>query len=581
MLPHEIDEMLSGLTPAPLSLCQQAIMDASTLLAPKQEGLFARFRTDAVGYAREVLKIKYLSKTQEELLRLLGSPHNDEWHGKVAVGAGVNFGKSYSGGIIVNWYFDCWGPCIVATTAPSQQSVVDLLWKEVRLLRSRADSRWGIGPQDFIGPQAPAMRRAPDWWAKGYVAAKGENFKGRHVENMCFLFDEAVGLSEMYFRMTKTMFKPNTTHLWICFYNPTNTGSAMYQEIIRPDSDWRVMELSNLEHPNVIAALRGEEMPIPAAVSLEQVEEAMKDDCEYIDAADRLATDIEWKPGSGIWLRPGQNFEGEHLGRWPSGDDTALWSNALWQAVSVPLRWEQTAISLEEIPRIGCDVARFGDDKTCTNVMWGDYSVFHESKGGQNTMRTCGRLIEIAEIWAEKCNKFRDKHDHEKITAKMIPIKIDDDGVGGGCSDRLREQGYLVWPIGAATRPMNGNRYSSKRSELWFMTRDRARIGKLKLGLLPQKTLIELRRQAMAPTWNLNSAGQREVERKDVTKIRLGRSPDDMDAMNLACYSIDYRAPEIIHLDNPTFQERMHDSREDRPTPNWRGRTSRRGLFGR
>ncbi len=38
----------------------------------------------------------------------------------------------------------------------------------------------------------------------------------------------------------------------------------------------------------------------------------------------------------------------------------------------------------------------------------------------------------------------------------------------------------------------------------------------------------------MAPTWKLDSQGRRVVEPKQDTKKRLKRSPDDMDALNLA-----------------------------------------------
>lgn len=577
----EVQSLLAGLNPPPLTLCQQGLADAATLLAPPGEGKFFKYRYDALGYFVDVLKARFLSDAQENLLRLISQPANDEWHRKIAVGASVNYGKSFSGGGITNWYYDAWGPCIVATTAPSQQSVVDLLWKEVRLQRGRADSKWGIGPQDFIGPQAPAMRRAPDWWAKGYVAAKGENFKGRHVDNMCFIFDESVGLDGMYFRMTKGMFKANTSHLWICFYNPTNTASAMYQEIIRPDSDWTVVELSALGHPNIKAALAGQPLPIPAAISKEQVEDGIKDDCEPVDVADKQAVDFEWPPGSGNWFHPGPSFEGDYLGRWPTEDDAVLWSDALWKAVSEPLVWKDAIIPVEELPRIGCDVAYLGAAKTCTNIVWGDYSVFHESKGRQQPMRTVGRLVELAEEWAERVNKSRVKSDCPIATGKQIPIKIDDTGIGGGCTSRLRELGYNVFPVGAAEKAMNQNKYPNKRSELWFMTRERARTGRLKLGLLPYKALMEIRRQLMAPTWVLTSDGRREIERKEQTEARLGRSPDDADSLNLANYVLDFRTPEVMKIEQAGFLDRAKESREQRSGATWRAKVGRRGIFRR
>jgi hypothetical protein len=38
----------------------------------------------------------------------------------------------------------------------------------------------------------------------------------------------------------------------------------------------------------------------------------------------------------------------------------------------------------------------------------------------------------------------------------------------------------------------------------------------------------------MAPTWKIDAAGRRVVEPKDETRKKIGRSPDDADAMNLA-----------------------------------------------
>src|SRR5262249_47717382 len=42
--------------------------------------------------------------------------------------------------------------------------------------------------------------------------------------------------------------------------------------------------------------------------------------------------------------------------------------------------------------------------------------------------------------------------------------------------------------------------------------------------------------QLLAPAWELDAAGRRKVEPKDETKEKIGRSPDDADAFNLAHY---------------------------------------------
>ena len=97
--------------------------------------------------------------------------------------------------MVTNWMFDTFNPSLTMTTAPSKRDVEDLLWKEVRMQRLRA----GLS-DDFIGPSAPEMRTGPDHYAKGYTAARGESFQGRHDANMMFIFDEALAVNETYWR---------------------------------------------------------------------------------------------------------------------------------------------------------------------------------------------------------------------------------------------------------------------------------------------------------------------------------------------------------------------------------------------
>jgi hypothetical protein len=148
--------------------------------------------------------------------------------------------------------------------------------------------------------------------------------------------------------------------------------------------------------------------------------------------------------------------------------------------------------------------------------------------------------------------------------------------------DRLAEQKYNVCPIDASSshcaRPLD---YKNKRSELWFQTAERARAGQLSLARLDQRIRDRLRQQALAPEYKINSAGQRELEPKDKMKERLKRSPDDMDAVNLAYYEY----PGLVVIQNPNYQsasERLGllglGSSE---TYARRSNAERRGLYGR
>jgi hypothetical protein len=51
---------------------------------------------------------------------------------------------------------------------------------------------------------------------------------------------------------------------------------------------------------------------------------------------------------------------------------------------------------------------------------------------------------------------------------------------------------------------------------------------------LPKETLDRLKKQLMAPQWDLVGMVRRVEEKK--TKEKIGRSPDDADALNLAYY---------------------------------------------
>src|SRR5262249_35493088 len=158
-------------------------------------------------------------------------------------------------------------------------------------------------------------------------------------------------------------------------------------------------------------------------------------------------------------------------------------------------------------------------------------SLYHETHNGWDSARIVARLRELAAEYAQRHSATLQRG-HRPVGAKEIPIKIDDDGQGGAIGDLLRADGYRVASVGAGTVAAREDLYPNRRSERWFATADRARKGQLDLSRLPRREQARLKVQAMAPLWKPDSAGRRVVEKKDETKKRLNRSPDDMDALN-------------------------------------------------
>lgn len=464
---------------------------------------YERYLRDPEGYAVDVLGVSWWEKQRQVARALLT-------HQRVMVRASHTVGKTFFGGGISNWWYDVADPSIVLTTAPTSAQVKDLLWKEIRAQRR---GRPGLMPK------APRLESSPNHYAVGYTANDSDSFQGRHEERLLIIFDEAVGIDAEFWEAADAMLSSGPENRFLAIYNPTDTASTAYDYELAGDAE--VITISTLEHPNIAAQLAGQPKPYPKAIDLAWVDERVKGDrpwCTPISSGDATITDLEWPPGSGVWYRPGPLFESRVMGRWPSQAVGSVWSEAAFrhaETINLPE-------PLDSPCEIGCDVARFGDDDTTMHVRRGPVSLHHEAHNGWDTVQTAGRLKELAREYGRHCG----------VDGVEIAIKVDDDGVGGGVYDQ--RDGYNFVRVNAGSKATDEEGYPNRRSELWFVTADRALHGQLDLSRLPASARRELRRQCMGPTWKVDSQGRRVVEPKDQTKKRLKRSPDDADAMNLA-----------------------------------------------
>lgn len=462
---------------------------------------YQRYQADPEGYATEVLGVAWWFRQAEIAKALITPPY------RALVKACHNVGKTFLGGSLVNWYFDSFQPSITLTTAPTERQVYDLLWKEVRTQRQ--------GRGGFAGPKIARLESSPAHFAHGFTARDGESFQGHHAEHLFLVFDEAVGIESVFWETAESMFA-GEGHSWLAIFNPTDTSSQAYQEEL--SGGWHVISLNVLEHPNIAAELAGLPPPYPSAIRLARVDTLIRKWCRPLDGGTPKSTDIEWPPQSGDWWRPGPIAESRLLGRWPSQGTNNVWSDGAFSMAEQLILAEPRDVPVE----IGCDVARFGDDFTEIHVRRGPVSLHHEAANGWSTSETAGRLKQLANQWGQYCG----------VEGRRIAVKIDDDGVGGGVVDQA--DGYTFLPLSANSAAQDPEGYPNRRSELWFAVAERASENRLSLIHLPPETTRELRRQAMAPTWKLDGQGRRVVEPKEMTKKRLKRSPDGMDAVNLS-----------------------------------------------
>jgi len=485
---------------------------------------YAKYREDPVAYAREVLGVEWWSKQQDIARSVVENK-------RTLVKSAFGTGKTHLSGGLVNWHFDCFPGSIIPTTAPTGHQVKDLLWKE-------------IGSQRHTPPAAGITQlRDPDnrdHYAVGFSPRKdvqSDEFgvqaaQGFHAEHLLFVMDEAAGVrAEMHSTMGDVIVGTHNRALLIG--NPTVT-SGPYFDAAR-SGRWNVITISALEHPNIAAGLRGEPDPIPGAVSLGWLEDKLSDPYwvePLYSPVDETQRDewakggaFEFPPMSDIWYQPGPVGEAKILGEFPTSLTDTVWALAwLERARERELEW-QDGDPLE----VGCDIARYGDDASTYHARRGPVSLRHESWRKEDNMATAGR------IWRATLDLA------EKINPPHVNIRIDTTGGhGAGPADRLRElvQGnekFSIIDVNSSSNALDSKKYPNMRSELWFAAADAfGRPGSLDLSRIDKRHYDALSAQLTAVKYTYDSHGRMVVEPKKDMKMRVGRSPDDADAFNLA-----------------------------------------------
>jgi len=159
---------------------------------------------------------------------------------------------------------------------------------------------------------------------------------------------------------------------------------------------------------------------------------------------------------------------------------------------------------------VGADIARFGADRT----------VFIKRVGLQMTDMMVLNKKDTQEV-ARKLADF----------AEGGRIVVDDTGVGGGVTDKLRDLGCTVTPINFGSRAKRKKKYPDIISEMWFDLADQID----EVGLLEN---VEILKELSGRNYKYTKDERRQVESKDEYKKRTGRnSPDLADAIILCYYS--------------------------------------------
>ncbi len=234
--------------------------------------------------------------------------------------------------------------------------------------------------------------------------------------------------------------------------------------------------------------------------------------CEDVPRAQGHIKDI-----ADTYGRDSNRYRVRVLGEFPTRDDDTV----------IPLELVEAAVNRKVTPLAywpiwGCDVARFGDDRTVL------------------AKRAANVLLEPPIEWrnldtTQVAGRIKAEIDKTKADMRPKEIRIDVIGYGAGVVDqlvrvvRLPDIGISVVGVNVAESASSSDEYHRLRDELYFRGRKwfEQRDCTIPAGC---ETLIA---ELTAPTYDFTVNGKKIVERKDEMKKRGLRSPDCADALLL------------------------------------------------
>lgn len=422
---------------------------------------------DPVTFCENVLGFHPWSKQREIIESVRDNP-------RTAVRSCHGSGKTAVAARVVAWYLTAFPESRVVTTAPTFSQVRDLLWSEINAAVGRA-------PEGLFPPcDSTRLTISRSWFAVGLSTDRPERFQGHHAENLLLVVDEASGVHEdIYEAAEGFLTSPNARVLLIG--NPTQTSGTFYRAFHSERHLYNTIHISAWDTPNVT----GEEVPEVARKSLVSP--------DWVEQRKQ-----QWGEGSPL-------YDVRVLGNFPSESEDQV----------IGLQQIEDAKAREVSPSspvvISCDVARYGSDETVIAVRRGNNVRIHKTYTSRSLMETAGHIVDCA----------------RQYNAPGMRVVIDDVGLGGGVTDRLKEMGVPCEGFNGGSAATEPRLYPNRRSEAWFAFAEQIN----QVDIDPDEMLGA---DLVAPKYSLDSSGRRVVEAKDKTKKRLGRSPDRADAVLMA-----------------------------------------------
>jgi hypothetical protein len=443
------------------------------------------YQHNPVGWVQERLRQVVWSKQREIMLSIRDNR-------RTAVRSCHGVGKSHTASLVAAWWLDTHPPgtAFVVTSAPTFAQVRAILWRYIRRVHRRGDLAGRVNQTEWhMEDELVAFGRKP--------ADHDESaFQGIHARYVLVILDEACGIPEQLWVAADAL-TTNSDCRILAIGNPDNPASH-FRKVCQPGSGWHVIGISAFESPN----LTGEEVPddvAQALVSADWVEEKARE-----------------------WGEDNPLYKSKVLGEFSEDAPNKIVRASDIAKCRIDPETKPTPADLEPV-ELGVDVGGGGDE-----------TVIRERRGrraGREWRAHTDRPEKIAPLVLQAIKE-----------SGATAVKVDSIGIGFGVIGELRNlssQGKhkaRIVGVNVGEKPTQPDKFKNLRAEIWW---ELARGLSERQGwdLSQMENADTTVAQLLEPLWEVDAQGRIFVEPKDEIRKRLGRSPDNADALLLAFYS--------------------------------------------
>lgn len=444
---------------------------------------YSRYADDPVGFVRDVLHAEPWG-AQVRMAEMVRD------HPRVCVVSANSMGKDFMAAHLALWWVYCRRGLVLFQSATDRQAR-RITMREL----AKAWMRSGL-PGELYQME---LRVTPTSGVLAFTSDDTERLVGFHHPRLLVALSEGQALESGVYEAAYSCATSAASRI-VTYGNPTRSTGPFYACATSPS--WETLTIPASDHPNILS---GRE-EIPGGPSRAWVD-AMREEYGATSSIYRARVLAEF---------PEDSVEGLIQKRW-------MVSAYALHGVDQGIR---------ALPLVAVDVARFGPDATvCAVVRGADITELVTWRGASITESVARVLDVTARVQRAWMLQQHAPNVLRYLTPEPLGVVVDEPGLGGGAIDALRAKGQPTEAYNGASKATDPARFENLRAESYWHFRTLLETGALGL---PRDA--ELEEEALAVEWSINPRGRIQIVSKDALRATLGRSPDKLDAVVMACW---------------------------------------------